>query len=478
MVMKCPGDRPEWPGWPVRATALADPKRLWLKAGMSVPHRYPESAVFYRALDRELPMIVRGEGVWLYDSEGRAYLDACGGAYVANLGHGVSVVAEAVAEQIKKVAYVNGTAFTNEPVEALAAELRSLSPRGLEFSYFLSSGSEAVEAALKLARQHHVEGGRPSRHKIIARTPGYHGNTLLALSASAREHYKKMYGPWLVPVRMIAAPYPYRLSPDDPAMTGDALEQAILEEGPDTVAAFIAEPVSGSSTGGSVPPPGYWPRIREICDRYGVLLIADEVLTGAGRTGRWAAVEHFGVVPDIMTMGKGLSGGYLPLSAVITSQRVIAPIAAGSGAFKHAQTFSHTPAMCAAGLAAVRHIKAHGLVERSARMGEVLQARLASLLDLPAVGDVRGLGLLAGVELVADKGTRAPFERGLKVAETLVAEAQRGGLVLWSNIGHADGVRGDLVMVAPPFIITEAEIDEVVGRLRAAIERTLERIGH
>lgn len=442
---------------------------------MSAPHRYPESAVFYRVLDRELPMIVRGEGVWLYDSQGRAYLDACGGAYVANLGHGVSVVAEAVAEQIKRVAYVNGTAFTNEPVEALAAELRTLSPRGLDYAYFLSSGSEAVEAALKLARQHHVEAGRPSRHKIIARTPGYHGNTLLALSASAREHYKKMYGPWLVPVRMIAAPYPYRLAPDDPAMTGDALEQAILEEGPDTVAAFIAEPVGGSSTGGSVPPPGYWRRVREICDRYGVLLIADEVLTGAGRTGRWAAVEHFDVVPDIMTMGKGLSGGYVPLSAVITSERVIAPIAKGSGAFKHAQTFSHTPAICAAGLAAVRHIKAHGLVERSARMGEVLHERLRSLLDLPAVGDVRGLGLLGGVELVADKASREPFGRELKVAETLVAEAQAGGLVLWSNVGHADGVRGDLVMVAPPFIITEAEIDELVARLRVAIERTLER---
>lgn len=442
---------------------------------MSVPHRYPESAVFYRVLDRELPMIVRGEGVWLYDSEGRAYLDACGGAYVANLGHGVSVVAEAVAEQIKKVAYVNGTAFTNEPVEALAAELRTLSPRGLDYAYFLSSGSEAVEAALKLARQHHVEAGQPTRHKIIARTPGYHGNTLLALSASAREHYKKMYGPWLVPVRMIAAPYPYRLSPDDPAMTGDALEQAILEEGPETVAAFIAEPVGGSSTGGSVPPPGYWRRVREICDRHGVLLIADEVLTGAGRTGRWAAVEHFDVVPDIMTMGKGLSGGYVPLSAVITSERVVAPIAKGSGAFKHAQTFSHTPAICAAGLAAVRHIKGHGLVERSASMGEVLHERLRALLDLPGVGDVRGLGLLGGVEFVADKASREPFARELKVAETLVAEAQADGLVLWSNIGHADGVRGDLVMVAPPFIITEAEIDELVRRLGAAIERTFDR---
>jgi adenosylmethionine-8-amino-7-oxononanoate aminotransferase len=440
---------------------------------MSTAHRYPESAVFYRALDRELPMIVRGEGVWLYDEDGRAYLDACGGAYVANLGHGVSVVADAVAEQIRRVAYVNGTAFTNEPVEALAAELRTLSPRGLDYAYFLSSGSEAVEAALKLARQHHVESGDKTRHKIIARTPGYHGNTLLALSVSAREHYRELYGSWLAPVRFIGAPYPYRLEATHPAMTGEALEEAILAEGPESVAAFIAEPVSGSSTGGSVPPPGYWRRVRDICDRYGVLLIADEVLTGAGRTGRWAAVEHFDVVPDIMTMGKGLSGGYVPLSAVLTSRRVIDPIARGSGSFKHAQTFSHTPAMCAAGLAAVRHIKAHGLVARAAAMGAVLQERLAPLGELPHVGDVRGLGLLAGIELVADKATRAPFPRAERVAERLVAAAREAGLVLWSNVGHADGVSGDLVMVAPPFVISQAEIDEIVRRLRSALEMVL-----
>jgi adenosylmethionine-8-amino-7-oxononanoate aminotransferase len=396
---------------------------------------------------------------------------------VANLGHGVSVVADAVADQIRRVAYVNGTAFTNEPVEALAAELRTLSPAGLDYSYFLSSGSEATEAALKLARQYHVDTGKPGKHRIIARTPGYHGNTMLALSASARKHYQKMFGPWLVPVHMIGAPYGYRCSPDDPAMTGEALEQAILQEGPENVAAFIAEPVSGSSTGGSVPSPDYWPRIRAICDRYDVLLIADEVLSGAGRTGRWAAMEHFGVTPDIMTMGKGLSGGYVPLSAVITSRRIIDPIAKVSGAFKHAQTFSHTPAMCAAGLAAVRHIKAHHLVERAARMGEVLHARLSPLRELPTVGDVRGLGLLAGVEFVADKDTKAPFPRSLRFVETLVAEAHAGGLVLWPNVGHANGDDGDLVMVAPPFIITEAEIDELVSRLEHAIRRTVARLG-
>ena len=441
---------------------------------MTAKRRFPETGVFYRALDREFPMIVRGEGCWLVDSDGRRYLDACGGAYVANLGHGVSEVADAVAEQVRKVAYVNGTAFTNEPAEALAAELRTLNPKGLDFAYFLSSGSEAVEAALKLARQHHVESGRPGKHKIIARSPGYHGNTLLALSASARGQYKKMFGEWLVPVTMIGAPYPYRCAADSPAMTAQALEDAILKEGADSVAAFIAEPVGGSSTGASVPPKDYYRRVREICDRHSVLFVADEVLTGSGRTGKWAAMEHFGVTPDIMTLGKGLSGGYVPLSAVVATEKVLAPIAKGSKAFKHAQTFSHSPAICAAGLAAVRHIKSHGLVGRCADMGAVLQRELSSLKSLPFVGDVRGLGLLAGVEFVQDKTSKAPFARSVRFAETFVQCALDAGLVLWPNTGHADGENGDLVMIAPPFTVSEAEIAEIVARFKTAHAATLE----
>ena len=441
---------------------------------MSPARRYPQTGVFYRALDRELPLAARGEGCWIVDDLGRRYLDACGGAYVANLGHGVPEIADAVAEQMRRVAYVNGTAFTNEPAEALAAELRGLNPRGLEFAYFLSSGSEAVEAALKLARQHWVESGKPAKHKIIARSPGYHGNTLLALSASAREHYKKLYGPWLAPVTMIPAPYPYRCAPDSPAMTAQALEDAIRKEGAETVAAFIAEPVGGSSTGGSVPPEDYYRRVREICDRHEVLFIADEVLCGSGRTGRWAAIEHFGATPDIMTLGKGLSGGYVPLSAVVASCKVIDPIAKGSGAFKHAQTFSHSPAICAAGLAAVRYIQKNKLVDRCAKMGAVLHRKLDSLRELPHVGDVRGLGLLAGIEFVADKKTKAPFPRERKFAEAFVSAAMDAGLVVWPNVGQADGENGDLVMVAPPFIVTESEIDEIVARFKLAHAKTLE----
>ncbi|HAM36870.1 MAG TPA: aspartate aminotransferase family protein [Elusimicrobia bacterium] len=443
-------------------------------------HSYPHGNVFYRALRRPLPCITRGEGCYLYDQSGKRYLDASGGAFVANLGHGVAEISQACFEQGRQIAYVNGTAFTSEPAEELAAELAELSPRGMDKAYFLSSGSEAVEAALKLARQYWVETGQPSKHKIISRTPGYHGNTLLALSASAREHYRKLYGSWLVKVPMIPAPYPYRCScqgaPECPACTGAALEETILREGPETVAAFIAEPVGGSSTGASVPGPGYYRRIREICDRHKVLFIADEVLCGAGRTGKWLAMEYYGVVPDIITMGKGISGGYVPLSAVITSRRVIDPIAQGSGQFKHAQTFSHVPSICAVGLAAIRYIKNRGLVALAAQTGAVLQKRLKTLQGLPAVGDVRGIGMLAGVEFVAEKASKKPFARGLKFAETFAESAQEAGLVVWPNMGQADGENGDIAMIAPPFIISEAEIDSLVSLFKTALNSTLAKL--
>ena len=443
---------------------------------MSPQHRYPESDVFYRDLTRAFPEIVRGEGVYLFDREGRRYLDACGGAYVANVGHGVAEIAQAIGEQAARVSYVNGTAFTAEPVEEMASLLAARMPKGDAWkAYFLCSGSEAVEAALKLARQYWVIRGKGSKDTIVARTPGYHGNTLLALSASARGHYKKLYQPWLADVAMIPAPYPYRCAcgGEGPCEVcdGDALEKVILERGADRVAAFIAEPVGGSSTGASVPRPGYHARIREICDRYDVLFVADEVLTGAGRTGTWLAMEHYGVVPDIVTMGKGISGGYAPLSAVLAPKRILDVIAGGGGSLKHAQTFSHFALGCAAGVAAVRYIEKNGLVERSARMGKLLHERLATLRDLPSVGDVRGLGMLAGIELVEEKEGAKPFARSRKVAERVVEAAQGLGLVLWSNIGHADGENGDLVTVAPAFVITEAQIGEMVALLREAITR-------
>ncbi len=438
------------------------------------------SHVFYRKLGVELPTIVRAEGVYLYDDRGKQYLDASAGAMVASIGHGVAEIADAMAAQAKKVAYVNGTAFTNEPVEALADALAAKAPAGVDKAYFLSSGSEAVEASIKLARQYHLERGDAQRSVIIARTPGYHGNTLLALSASARPHYRAVYAPWLVDVMMIDAPYPYRAeSADAPAMTGEALETAILEVEPENVAAFIAEPIGGSSTGASVPPPGYYARVREICDRYGVLFIADEVLTGVGRTGAFFALDHFrsasgaAIVPDIITLGKGLNGGYAPLSALLAKGSIVETLARGTyGGLVHAQTYSHHPLASATALATLRYIERHGLVARAATIGARLQAALRGLLDdggADIVGDVRGIGLLAGVEFVADRATKRPFARADRVAERVVHAARERGLVVWPNVGHADGINGDLVLIAPPLTISEAQIDELVEKLSGSI---------
>lgn len=437
----------------------------------SRPHRYPESPVFYRSLTREYPLAVRGDGCWIEDAAGKRYLDAVGGAYVANIGHGVREIGEAMAAQASKIAYVNGTAFTNEAVEGLAERLVARTP-SLPHAYILGSGSEAVEAALKLARQYWVERGERQRNRVIALAPGYHGNTILALSASAREHYRAMWGEWLVDVHRIPAPYAYRCSCRGDATcatcTGAVLEEAILAEGGDRVAAFILEPVGGSSTGASVPREGYLRAVREICSRYGVLLIADEVLVGAGRTGTWTASEQWGVTPDILTLGKGIGGGYAPVSAVLARREIVETIARGSGALLHAQTFSHHAVTCAAAVATLDYLAAHRLVERCATLAPLFHAKLEALLALPGVGDVRGRGLLAGVEFVADASRRTPFPRVSRVAERFTRAAQDAGLIVWPNVGHADGVDGDLVMLAPPFVITEAEIDAIVERFAVA----------
>ena len=441
-------------------------------------YRYPESSVFYRKLAHDYPKIVRGEGCWLIDERGKRYLDAVGGAYVANLGHANAEIAEAMAQQGRQFGYLSGTMFTHGPVEELAAEMESTLPGDLSKLYFLCSGSEAVEAALKLARQYWIERGKPSKNRIIALAPGYHGSTLLALSASAREAYKAMFRPWLVDVHAIPASYPYRCEcggqgANCPVCSGNVLEEAITRLGADQVAAFIAEPVGGSSTGGSTPRPEYFRRVREICDRHNVLFIADEVLVGVGRTGTWWATEPYGVAPDIMTFGKGISGGYAALSGIAAPNRIVDAIANGSGNFMHAQTFSHHPVACAAGVATMRYLKQHAMVDRCARMGRVLHQRLAPLTDLPHVGDVRGRGLLAGIEFVEDKGSRAPFPRSAKFAESFAEAALDAGLTVWPNVGHADGTNGDLVMVAPPFIIEEHEIDEIVSRFTTALEKTV-----
>jgi adenosylmethionine-8-amino-7-oxononanoate aminotransferase len=443
--------------------------------------RFPQSHVFYRKLTRQYPRIVRGEGCYLYDDEGRRYLDASGGAYVVNAGHGVSEIAEAIGCQAASLAYVTGTTFTHDAVEELAAEIARLSPGDLELVYPLASGSEAVEAALKLARQYWVESGRSGKHKVVAFAPSYHGNTLLALSASSREHYKTYYREWLIDVVRAPASYPYRCEchgrpPLCSTCNGDAIEAVIQREGPHTIAALIGEPVGGSSSGASVPPTDYWSRVRALCDRYEILLVADEVLTGAGRTGTWSALEPYGVVPDIMVLGKGVAGGYAPLSALVVPRRLVDVLARGSGTFMHAQTFSHHATLCAAGVATIKYLRRHRLIERCAAIGQVFHRRLQELHALPGVGDVRGRGLLAGIEFVEDKTTRKPFSPSVHFADSFATTALDLGLVVWPNAGQLEDGSGDLAMLAPPFVIDEEQIGELVTLFAQAVERTISEV--
>lgn len=447
---------------------------------MPVRHecRYPNGNVLYRRLKKTYPRVVKGQGCFLYDSEGKEYIDACSGAYVSNLGHGVREVADALSEQARRLAYVNGTAFTHDAAEEAAEEIARLCPQGLDKVFFLLSGSDAVEAALKTARQYWAALGKPEKRKLIALTPSYHGSSLLALSASGRPDYQRAYKDWLVDVAHVPAPYPYRCPCRGKDLAchscgAGALEKRILEEGPDKVAAFIAEPVGGSSTGVSVPRVEYHRKVRALCDKHNVLFIADEVLTGAGRTGYWSALEHYGVVSDMLLFGKGITGGYAPLSALVTTKQITDVFAQTTGSLPHNQTFSHFAVSCATSVATIRYMKTHGLIDRAAKMGAVMHEKLKPLLDHPHVGDVRGRGLLAGIEFVEDKATRMPFERRLRFAETFAQAAQDMGLMVWSNSGQADGINGDLAMIAPPFIVEEETLDRIVDLFRGALKATL-----
>jgi adenosylmethionine-8-amino-7-oxononanoate aminotransferase len=433
-------------------------------------YQYPDSFVFYRKLNRKFPKAVRSSGSSIYDEEGKRYLDASGGAVVVNVGHSVPEIADAVASQIRELAYVNGTQFTHEPVEALAAELAEVLPGTLKYSYFLSSGSEAIEASVKLARQYWYEKGARSRWKIISRVPSYHGNTLTALSLSGREHYRAMYGPLLTDFPRIAAPDTYR-NPASKASTGELLEEEILRQGPETVAAFIAEPIIGSSAGAVVPTREYYQRIAETCNRYDILFIADEVMAGMGRTGKWFSFQHYDFIPDIMALGKGINGGMIPLSAMVAKKEIVDVLAQTSGYFNHAQTYSHTPVICAVGLATVRYLKKHRLVERCSEMGEILLQKLSELREYPVVGDIRGKGLMVAVEFVKDRAAKTPFLRSEKFAERFTEKAFQNGLILWPNVGNADGTNGDLIMLAPPFTVTREEISELITLLKKTLEQ-------
>jgi adenosylmethionine-8-amino-7-oxononanoate aminotransferase len=435
--------------------------------------------VFHRSLRHEYPLAVRGEGVYLIDAAGRRYLDASGGAAVSCLGHSDRGVIEAIKAQLDRLPFAHTSFFTNEPMERLADALVAEAPAGLSHVYFVSGGSEAMEAALKLGRQYFLEIGQPKRCRVIARRQSYHGNTLGALSAGGNLGRRKQYEPLLFPATHVAPCYPYRdrgaAESEDAygARLADDLEAAIRALGGEHVIAFCAETVAGATLGAVPPVPGYFRRVREVCDRYGVLLILDEVMCGMGRTSTLYAFEQEGVVPDIVCIAKGLGAGYQPIGAAVVSERIVDTLRNGSGSFRHGHTYAGHAAACAGALAVQRAIKERGLLENVRRMGIALERKLRERFDAhPHVGDIRGRGLLWGLELVRSRATKEPFDPAIGLHARVKAEALSAGLVCYPMGGTLDGERGDHVLLAPPFIVQETHLDEIVEKLSMAFGRS------
>ena len=437
----------------------------------------PSRHIFARHSRADYPVAVAGDGCFLLDADGKRYLDASGGAAVSCLGHSDPAIRQAIREQTDKLAFAHTAFFSNEPAEALATRLADLAPDGVNRVYFVSSGSEAVEAAIKLARQYFVERGQPERHRIIARRQSYHGNTIGALGAGGNQWRRQQFEPLLAAARLIAPCYSYRdkheTESDDAygQRVANALEAEILALGPDQVMAFIAEPVVGATAGAVPAVPGYFRRIREICDEYGVLLILDEVMCGMGRTGSLFACEADAVVPDIITIAKGLGAGYQPIGAMLCQDFIHDTIAAGSGFFQHGHTYLGHPIACAGALAVLRRLVDDGLAATVSAKGTMLRAKLdAAFGQHPHIGDIRGRGLFLGLELVADRHDKASFDPALNMAGALKAAAMAHGLVCYPSQGTIDGQHGDHVLIAPPFIINETEMDMLVDRLAKAVD--------
>ena len=433
--------------------------------------------ILHRTIHSSMPVAVGGKGIELFDAAGKAYIDASGGAAVSCLGHGHPAVLAALHEQLDRLAYAHTGFFTSETAEALADLLIEDSPAGLSHVYLVSGGSEAVEAALKMARQYFVEKGELQRRHIIARRQSYHGNTLGALAAGGNAWRRAQFQPILPQTHHVSPCYAYRgqKAGEAPeayaARLADELEAKILELGAEEVIAFIAEPVVGATLGAVGPVADYFARIRRICDKYGVLLILDEVMCGMGRTGTIFACEQEGISPDLVTIAKGLGGGYQPIGAVLLSDRIYRAFAEGSGLFQHGHTYICHPMAAAAANKVVELISQPDMLENVRLMGERLQAGLdARLGQSPHVGDIRGRGLFRGIEIVSDKETKTPFAPALKVHARIKKEAMARGLMSYPMGGTIDGRIGDHVLLAPPYIIRAEEIDQIVERIGAAID--------
>ncbi len=438
------------------------------------------SHVLHRSLTQSYPTAVRGDGAYLIDSEGRRYLDASGGAAVSCLGHSDAEVIDAVRRQIGTLAYAHTSFFTSQPMEELADFLIARAPAGMRSVYFVSGGSEAVEAALKLARQYFVEIGQPERTHLIARRQSYHGNTLGALATGGNAWRRQQFQPLLIDVSHVSPCYAYRgqAEGETPEAYGERLAQEleteILNLGPEKVMAFVAEPVVGATLGAVTAVPGYFKRVREICDRYGVLLILDEVMCGMGRTGSLFAAEQEGISADLITIAKGLGAGYQPIGATLVSQRIHDAIAQGSGFFQHGHTYIGHATACAAALAVLKTIEQRDLLPRVRDLGEKLQQRLRSALgEHPNIGEIRGRGLFQGLELVADRASKMPFPAEAKLHARVKKAAMQEGLMCYPMGGTLDGRSGDHILLAPPFILEEAQLDELVEKLQRAIVKAV-----
>ncbi|MBI3516814.1 MAG: aspartate aminotransferase family protein [Proteobacteria bacterium] len=438
------------------------------------------SHVMHRGATSDLPEAVAGDGCYLIDRSGKRYLDASGGAAVSCLGHSHPRVIAAVQDQVARMAYAHTSFFTNRPMEELADLLIADAPPGIDQVYVVSGGSEAIEAALKLARQYFVERGQPQRRHFIARRQSYHGNTLGALAVGGNEWRRAQFAPLLIDAHHISPCYAYRgKRPDETeeaygSRVADELEAKILELGQDTVIAFVAETVGGATAGVVVPAPGYFKRVREICDRYGVLLILDEVMCGMGRTGSLHACTQEGVAPDLMAIAKGLGGGYQPIGAMLIAKRIAQAVAQGSGFFQHGHTYLGHATACAAALAVQRAIKDENLLANvQARGAQLSQALVERLGNHRHVGDIRGRGLFWGIELVKDRATKTPFDPALKLNARIKREGMARGLMCYPMGGTVDGKQGDHVLLAPPYIVQAAEISEAVDKLGTAIDAAI-----
>jgi adenosylmethionine-8-amino-7-oxononanoate aminotransferase len=441
------------------------------------------SHVFPRHCHAEMPTAVAGDGCYLIDASGKRYFDGSGGAAVSCLGHSNARVTQAIKDQVDTLAYAHTGFFTSDPAEELAELLATHAPGDLDRVYFVSGGSEAVEAAIKLARQYHVENGQPERRHLIARRQSYHGNTLGALAAGGNAWRREQFSPLLIDVHHIAPCYEYAERADDESLeayairTASELEAEIQRLGPGNVMAFIAEPVVGATLGAVTAVGDYYKRIREICDRYGVLLILDEVMCGMGRTGHLFACEADEIVPDILCIAKGLGAGYQPIGAMLCSARVYDRIAAGTGFFQHGHTYIGHPIATAAGCAVLKELLERDLVAGVRAKGAAFEARLrARFAQTPHVGDIRGRGLFWGLEFVEDRATKAPFPARHGLAGQLKKAAMNEGLACYPMGGTRDGRSGDHVLLAPPFIMTETQMDEVVDKLGRAVDAVLQRV--